>query len=74
MVSGKNFYLVIFSANLSPLANPKNETNKPVKTETAEKPKTAEVTRIGQQTWGPPRTVELHRQPDKSLGISIVGK
>ncbi|KAK3091257.1 hypothetical protein FSP39_018351 [Pinctada imbricata] len=25
------------------------------------------------QTWGPPRTVELQREPGKSLGISIVG-
>ncbi|XP_052068702.1 multiple PDZ domain protein-like isoform X7 [Mytilus californianus] len=62
-----------YRANLSPLANPKNEINSPVKIEAAEKFKTAEVTRIGQQTWGPPRTVELYRQPDKSLGISIVG-
>ncbi|CAC5386417.1 MPDZ [Mytilus coruscus] len=61
------------NANLSPLANPKNEINSPVKIEAAEKFKTAEVTRIGQQTWGPPRTIELYRQPDKSLGISIVG-
>ena len=45
--------------------------NSPVKVKTAEKVKTAD--RIGQQTWGPPRTIELHRQPDKSLGISIVG-
>ncbi|XP_061191832.1 multiple PDZ domain protein-like isoform X3 [Saccostrea echinata] len=27
----------------------------------------------GNQTWGPPRTVELEREPGKSLGISIVG-
>ncbi|XP_056019682.1 multiple PDZ domain protein-like isoform X12 [Ostrea edulis] len=27
----------------------------------------------GNQTWGPPRTVELEREPNKSLGISIVG-
>ena len=25
------------------------------------------------QVWGPPRTVELVREPGKSLGISIVG-
>ncbi|XP_063397098.1 multiple PDZ domain protein-like isoform X6 [Mytilus trossulus] len=61
------------NANLSPLAQPKNEINSPVKIEAAEKLKTAEVTRLGQQTWGPPRTIELYRQPDKSLGISIVG-
>ncbi|XP_071131109.1 multiple PDZ domain protein-like isoform X13 [Mytilus edulis] len=62
-----------YRANLSPLAQPKNEINSPVKIEAAEKLKTAEVTRLGQQTWGPPRTIELYRQPDKSLGISIVG-
>ncbi|CAG2248963.1 MPDZ [Mytilus edulis] len=62
------------NANLSPLAQPKNEINSPVKIEAAEKLKTAEVTRLGQQTWGPPRTIELYRQPDKSLGISIVGE
>lgn len=28
----------------------------------------------GNQTWGPPRTVELEREPNKSLGISIVGR
>jgi hypothetical protein len=53
---------------LSPLASNKNEVinpNSPVKVKTAEKVKTAD--RIGQQTWGPPRTIELHRQPDKSL-------
>uniref|UniRef100_A0A8W8NXS3 Multiple PDZ domain protein n=2 Tax=Magallana gigas TaxID=29159 RepID=A0A8W8NXS3_MAGGI len=27
----------------------------------------------GNQTWGPPRTVELEREQGKSLGISIVG-
>ncbi|VDI01246.1 multiple PDZ domain protein [Mytilus galloprovincialis] len=64
---------MLYSANLSPLAQPKNEINSPVKIEAAEKLKTAEVTRLGQQTWGPPRTIELYRQPDKSLGISIVG-
>lgn len=65
---------MLYSANLSPLAQPKNEINSPVKIEAAEKLKTAEVTRLGQQTWGPPRTIELYRQPDKSLGISIVGE
>lgn len=68
-------YVFIYcSANLSPLASHKNEVinpNSPVKVKAAEKVKTAD--RIGQQTWGPPRTIELHRQPDKSLGISIVG-
>lgn len=28
----------------------------------------------GNQTWGPPRTIDLEREPGKSLGISIVGK
>jgi hypothetical protein len=34
--------------------------NSPVKVKTAEKVKTAD--RIGQQTWGPPRTIELHHK------------
>ncbi|CAG5133714.1 unnamed protein product, partial [Candidula unifasciata] len=28
---------------------------------------------VGNQAWGPPRAVELIREPGKSLGISIVG-
>lgn len=37
------------------------------------KPTTDEV-KIANQTWGPPRLVELQRETGKTLGISIVGK
>ena len=33
----------------------------------------AEEVSLANQTWGPPRLVELHREPGRTLGISIVG-
>lgn len=34
----------------------------------------ADEVNLANQTWGPPRLVELQREPGKTLGISIVGE
>eukprot|EP00105_Crassostrea_gigas_P032814 XP_011455964.1 PREDICTED: multiple PDZ domain protein isoform X3 [Crassostrea gigas] len=72
-------------ANLSPLASPRNtkpdsspERSPVQKTPETVTPRVKSLTAdgspaTGNQTWGPPRTVELEREQGKSLGISIVG-
>lgn len=73
-------------ANLSPLASPRNtkpdsspERSPVQKTPETVTPRVKSLTAdgspaTGNQTWGPPRTVELEREQGKSLGISIVGQ
>lgn len=75
-----------YRANLSPLASPRNtkpdsspERSPVQKTPETVTPRVKSLTAdgspaTGNQTWGPPRTVELEREQGKSLGISIVGQ
>ncbi|XP_053394209.1 multiple PDZ domain protein-like isoform X3 [Mercenaria mercenaria] len=67
------------SAPSSPLSSPRKTASpasaspKSTTPQVSPRQKETVVVGSGNQTWGPPRLVELHREPGKTLGISIVG-
>ncbi|XP_052685137.1 multiple PDZ domain protein-like isoform X11 [Crassostrea angulata] len=85
MMPSPKIFPKYYRANLSPLASPRNtkpdsspERSPVQKTPETVTPRVKSLTAdgspaTGNQTWGPPRTVELEREQGKSLGISIVG-
>lgn len=60
----------------SPVSPAKIASTSPKATTPQASPRQKETVVVGSgnQTWGPPRLVELYREPGKTLGISIVGK
>ena len=69
------------TATTSPLASPRKTSPLPGSSLKSSHPQVSPrqqketiVVGPGNQTWGPPRLVELQREPGKTLGISIVGR